>query len=482
MRAQKVSLNDLGPSQNWFVARLKAVAVPLNRKALGIVMRISAYLIVKNEEDCLAACLESVQNVVDEIVVADTGSTDGTVDLARRYTPNVLHFEWIDDFAAARNFAIKHATGDYLLHIDADDVLCDPGSARARLEAFMQANTDPNVVGAVEIESVVGDGPDAQHAVEVAHRFFRRGAFRYEGPIHEQLTPITGQKRAAATGLRYIHSGYQYGAASAKNKSQRNKEILRRVLERSPQDEYYLYQLGKAHFGLKEYPEAIDAFERALEQIQFANQTLPRGASGVYVAEPVLSELLCSLAYAYVNTGALAKAQALLERHAAMDHGGARTPDFHHALGYVYLMLGDIARAKAGYTESLRLGAAHERVLGTGSYSSEYHLGLLAEAEQDLNGAIEHYCRSLALKPDYTITLNRCVDFVLEYHIALPSRLWVCADQQAFARVYRGKLVETLRAGGANAAMELVNAARGLAPELYQNCVAWLREFVRASP
>ncbi|WP_306481128.1 glycosyltransferase family 2 protein [Bacillus toyonensis] len=83
---------------------------------------ISLCMIVKNEESSLGQCLQSIEGVPDEIIIVDTGSTDKTKEIALKWTSHVLDFEWINDFAAARNFAFQHATMDYILWLDADDV------------------------------------------------------------------------------------------------------------------------------------------------------------------------------------------------------------------------------------------------------------------------------------------------------------------------------------------------------------------------
>ena len=85
--------------------------------------RLTLSMIVKNEEKYLEGCLESVKNVADEIVIVDTGSEDSTLDIAERYGAKIYHFEWIDDFSAARNFALSKSTGDWILYLDADERL-----------------------------------------------------------------------------------------------------------------------------------------------------------------------------------------------------------------------------------------------------------------------------------------------------------------------------------------------------------------------
>ena len=86
---------------------------------------LSVIMIVKDEAGCLPQCLESVRGIADELVIADTGSTDDTVAIARRFGAKVFHIPWEDDFASARNRTIAAASGDWLLHMDADELL-DP--------------------------------------------------------------------------------------------------------------------------------------------------------------------------------------------------------------------------------------------------------------------------------------------------------------------------------------------------------------------
>lgn len=88
-------------------------------------MKLSAVLIVKNEEEIVSHALESVKDF-DEIIVVDTGSTDNTLEVVKKYTDKIYHFPWIDDFSAARNHAIEQATGDWIYSIDADQVLLSP--------------------------------------------------------------------------------------------------------------------------------------------------------------------------------------------------------------------------------------------------------------------------------------------------------------------------------------------------------------------
>lgn len=421
-------------------------------------VRISAVLIVRDEESRLPKCLDALRLVADEIVIVDTGSRDGTVAAARRYTDNVTSFAWCDDFAAARNFALAHASGDWVLSMDADEVVIEPESARALLVEFANAQ-EPNTLGTIELHSPTGPELDAAVVVDRLPRFFQRGAWCFEGAIHEQLVPVSTAGRVAATGLRVSHSGYAQAVDDPRHKAKRNIPLLLKALAEHADDEYLLHQFGKAHYSLKQYTDATAAFERALQSIRFAQDAPPTGRCGP-VARAVLTDLVTTLAYAYVNTGAAEKACAHLERHRALAHPGTERADFWHVLGYVYLVLGDIARSKEGYERSLLFGPDGEDVLGTGSFSSEYHLGLLAEAEGDLEHAAAHYAASLRWKHDYRPTLARVVDWIVEYN-RVPAPPIV---QEIDFAVFRAVCDEKLRAfaaAGNNDAVRKVREAVG---------------------
>jgi hypothetical protein len=145
--------------------------------------------------------------------------------------------------------------------------------------------------------------------------------------------------------------------------------------------------------------------------------------------------------------GRLADAEILLTDHVALDHHGTHWADFYHACGYVALMLGDIERAKAAYTESMRCGPIREDVAGTGSYASAYHLGLLAEAENDLPGAIGHYATALQFKPDHRVTLERYVDFMVEHQFGVAPNIQARAESAAFHAAVLRRLKGRLDAG-----------------------------------
>lgn len=148
---------------------------------------ISLCMIVRDEEDVLARCLDSVADLVDEIIIVDTGSRDRTKDIARRYTQRVYDFVWIDDFAAARNAAFGYAECDYCLWLDADDVLLERDRELLRR---MKESLDPQV-DMVMLPYHVGF--DAQGNVTFSYyreRLVKNSPdMRWEGAVHEVIEP-----------------------------------------------------------------------------------------------------------------------------------------------------------------------------------------------------------------------------------------------------------------------------------------------------
>ena len=148
---------------------------------------ISLCMIVKNEEDVLSRCLDSAKDIVDEIIIVDTGSTDKTVEIAKEYTKNVYHFKWIDDFAAARNFSFSKATKDYILWLDADDVILE----EHKQEFLKLKNTLPYSIDVVMLPYHVAfdENNIVTHSYYRERLLKREKNFQWLGAIHEAIPP-----------------------------------------------------------------------------------------------------------------------------------------------------------------------------------------------------------------------------------------------------------------------------------------------------
>ncbi|ACG73746.1 glycosyl transferase family 2 [Anaeromyxobacter sp. K] len=232
---------------------------------------VSLCLIAKDEERMLPGCLESVRGVVDEIVLVDTGSTDRTRELARAAGARVLERPWDDDFAAPRNLAAAHATGDWILPLDADERLA-PGAGVALRRALRRATFD---VGLVRCHNA--DAPDAP-AGEVLSGARRAGppallprvvrrapGLRWTGRIHESVLEWAAARggRIAALEVDLVHLGYSKEIWDGRGKRARNLALLRRRAEDEPGSVIALGYLAAELLALGQAEEAGEIAERA---------------------------------------------------------------------------------------------------------------------------------------------------------------------------------------------------------------------------
>ncbi len=151
-----------------------------------MMITISLCMIVKNEEKLLARCLDSVADLMDEIIIVDTGSTDRTKEIAARYTENIYDFEWICDFAAARNFAFSKATKEYIYSADADEVL-NPENREAFLRLKQTLLPEIDIVQ-MYYGNQLSFGTIYNYDKELRPKLFKRlRTFTWAEPIHEQV-------------------------------------------------------------------------------------------------------------------------------------------------------------------------------------------------------------------------------------------------------------------------------------------------------
>jgi glycosyltransferase involved in cell wall biosynthesis/cytochrome c-type biogenesis protein CcmH/NrfG len=250
---------------------------------------LSLSMIVRNEAHTLPACLESLREVVDEIVIVDTGSQDDTPEIARRYGARLFHFPWQDDFAAARNEALRHCTGEWVLYLDADERL-HPDSA-AIVRDFLQ-DLPADVGGVIcTIESLQRreDGGSELHR-GVYPRLFRNYGYptiRFQGRVHEQISPslLALGKQIVQSPLRILHFGYDQPLEVLQQKAQRNCRLLLRHVQEEPLNAYAWFQLGQTLARLQLLSEAEEALRFAL--------TIGNLSAGIAASTALLLAQLC---------------------------------------------------------------------------------------------------------------------------------------------------------------------------------------------
>lgn len=292
--------------------------------------KVALVMIARNEAARIVRALASVAPCVDELVVLDTGSTDATVALARSAGARVGHFDWCDDFAAARNAALKLADTDWAVVVDADEWIAEAG-----IELLALRHTRPDFVGTLRVDSRFDTPIGVSVSPSWLPRVLPRGV-RYEGHVHEQ--PAHGLPvRRLTTVLG--HDGYLSEALKAK--AGRNADLLARALAQAPDDAYLHYQIGKDHDVYERWADACAHFarSRACEDASGAGVTLAGTAPGWH-HDRLVREM-------HALKKCRRHAQAVLLSEDAMA-AWSHSPDFFFALGDLLLDWATEEPARAG--------------------------------------------------------------------------------------------------------------------------------------
>lgn len=222
---------------------------------------MSACLIVKNEEDMLRKCLQSLQGGVDEIVVVDTGSTDATKEIAKEFTDKVYDFEWISDFATARNFAASKASGEWILTIDADECV-DEENLKVAIEEI-QLQKDRYDAYVVNIMSFVGEHGERTTVNKMGRIYKNDGTIYFKGALHEQIVAVEGKPNIAQSCLVLYHYGYLSHIVEKQNKKDRNLKIVTKNLRSKKNDGFSLFNYGQELRRQGKTKQALNKFVEA---------------------------------------------------------------------------------------------------------------------------------------------------------------------------------------------------------------------------
>ncbi|MEW4282283.1 glycosyltransferase family 2 protein [Priestia koreensis] len=227
---------------------------------------ISLCMIVKNEEALLARCLDTVKDIVDEINIVDTGSTDRTVEIAKEYTDRIFFFEWIGNFGAARNESFKYATCDYILFLDADDVLLEDDQRKLK---ELKETLDPSVDS---VSMYYDAGTDEFGNVTLRYRrnrlIKRSRNFVWKGDAHQYLE-VYGNVINADISVTHKKEKHSVG---------RTLGIYQKKIDRgdefSPRDHFYygneLRENGHYEKAIESYDKNINMGEGWIEDKVYA--------------------------------------------------------------------------------------------------------------------------------------------------------------------------------------------------------------------
>jgi GT2 family glycosyltransferase/glycosyltransferase involved in cell wall biosynthesis/Tfp pilus assembly protein PilF len=378
---------------------LQLPAIISNARSAGP-LRLSVCLITKNEENFLAQCLASVRTIASQIIVVDTGSTDRTVEIARNHGAEIQQFAWCDDFSAARNEALKHATGDWILVLDADEEL-SPEHRQTILDEMQST-------AAMAYRLPIIDKGREQEGCSYVPRLFRNApALFFVGRVHEQVFSSL-EVRCREWGLEnrfgkaaLLHHGYTAEVVASREKIARNLRLLELAIQELPGEPNLLMSLGlelvrsgQLEAGLERYREAL----RLMSALQ-DGQIVPE------LRETLLTQLTTHL----VKAGRFTEIVQLWQTRFAKAAG--LTASQHFLLGLAHLELKQPADAAEQMRECVAkrhraaLSPIHKEILKAGPNHclalSLMALKQTATAEQAFHAALAEEPQSRSVRFDF---------------------------------------------------------------------------------
>ena len=227
-------------------------------------MKLSLCMICKNEEKKIARCINSVKEKVDEIVVVDTGSTDQTIDIAKKLGAKVFEIPWENDFSKAKNYAISKSQGDWIIFLDADEYLMASHIGYLRSYILEAKNRKKD---SIFIEIVNLEEEKVQGIFKTIRLFKHHPDISFKGRIHESLSKKGGKLEAITftEPLRVLHDRYSKEAMEEKNKVDRNLEMLLREYEVDPISSDLCYYLMDTYYAKKDLEQTWLFGQRVLE-------------------------------------------------------------------------------------------------------------------------------------------------------------------------------------------------------------------------
>ncbi len=346
---------------------------------------LSACLIVKNEEQRLPQCLESLLSLADEIIVVDTGSLDRTVAIAKKYQARVFHFAWCDDFSQARNYAIAQAKGKWILVIDADEVL--EQSAIAILQEVLQRE-DCLAVNLLRSEI---DAKQAPYSL-VLRLFRNHPAIKFTGLYHESIDQSVVALQAQEPHWQVLnveipvllHYGYTDSEIQLKHKYEFAKQLMHKHLEVFPNDSYMLNKLGALYISSPQDGDrhfGIELLQKGLHLLDDAEQQ-----------SLIRCELHYHLGLAYHQNADWELAKNAYEQVIALDVPNIVKLSAYLNLGNIYQELNQ--KEAIAYFEKVTQIAPNFA-------QGHFNYGIALKTSGHFTDAIAAYQQAIALEPNY---------------------------------------------------------------------------------
>lgn len=348
---------------------------------------VSLCMIVKDEAANVERCLNSVKGLVSEMLVVDTGSQDETVEICRQLGADVLFFPWCGDFAAARNYGLERAKGDWILWMDADEVLCI-GDVEKALEYLQDASCPLLSVDMIHYYGAEPHSAARSYHMRTTRLIRNHLGLRFRGMIHEQLTLPQGKinwKEDSIPDIQIKHFGYMNEVVCARQKNERNLSLL--VTQWNiTQEPWTAYHIASEYYRGQKCDSAYGWINQCLSGF------LSRGIKPPALAYKLKYELLLISSPDDHTLCGLELALKLYPDYV----------DLHYYRGLLLFSLNRFSESIECFIQCIELGEDCSHYLslhGVGSFYAYYYLGLCYEALAELEKAQAAFRQATDLQP-----------------------------------------------------------------------------------
>jgi glycosyltransferase involved in cell wall biosynthesis len=355
---------------------------------------ISLCMIVRDEEDNLARCLESVCGFVNEIIIVDTGSRDATPAIAKHYGAQICHLPWQDDFSQARNESLQQAIGEWVLVLDADEELPQETAHNLRRLASCR-----------HVEAWTFSIISPCHAKEAGQRirhpglrmFKNREVYCFEGRIHEQIRPSILRANPTAviqhSDAEIMHYGYKQNTGQRREKTLRNISILKQALAEKPGDLFLNYNLGLSFYALGDLENSRRHYESVRPHLNPEDR---------FTAAFFRNYAIC-----LADLGDFEQALNLINDGLACfpDY-----PDLYFIKGELLFDLNLMTQAKNNFLKCLHFQTLPQYVTteGVTGHLALQNLAEVCTRQQELDAAVSYLEQTLRIRPSYELFAQLC--------------------------------------------------------------------------
>ncbi|MDK2798756.1 MAG: hypothetical protein PWP27_512 [Clostridiales bacterium] len=346
---------------------------------------VSLCMIVKNEEKYLEKCLTSVKELVDEMIIVDTGSTDNTITIAQKFGAKVKYYEWDNNFSNARNFSLQFASGEWILLMDGDDEFNQEDK-----DKFIKLVNDSTKDGHYfKTLSYAGSKPGRDIVYNLNLRLLRNNnKYKFIGAIHEQITCVDSNidyRNFSSEDIQIFHYGYLSSVAQEKDKRKRNISIIEEELKKNPNSRFHLFNLGSEYLAAGDQKKAMQLFDKVYENLDF---------NSGFASKLVIKRIMCM--------DELGQYERALN---AIEEGLKKYPtftDLELLRGWINLKSKRYTLAIDSFKRCLEIGKPpiqFEFLNGSGTYRPYEGLGVVYFELEDYHRALEYFENVLKLNP-----------------------------------------------------------------------------------